>query len=492
MKQSDNKPNPRYHVDRQFRGIFLSPLKLPFHLCFRPGPLTALLACLVFLSSCATTEKPDLERLYQQSQEVPQVPVVLIHGVMGAHLSDSVTGEEAWFGNLLKLAFSSYEELALKFDPQTLNPEATSLYPTGLAEQAAGRDFYGSIIRTLEQAGHFVQAEAGQQQTAGARNYYVFAYDWRQDNVVTAGKLLRLIDQIRLDHGKPDLKVDLIAHSMGGLIARYFLRYGDFDTLDDNDFPVNLGGASRVRRVVLLGTPNLGSVSSLHAFITGYKIGFGNVPTEVLATWPSVYQLFPHALNDWLVTVDGKPLQRDLFDVNIWRRFEWSIFDPEVRARVSSQFEDPAEATDYLQQLERYFEKHLERARRFTWSLTVPLPQQPYKLIVFGGDCKLTPARIVVEEVNSISEIRLWPDEITQPATTVDYDRLMLEPGDGTVTKASLLARESLDPSVPRHRWVSFPLDYPFFLCESHETLTNNVNFQDNLLHTLLSLDLQQ
>lgn len=52
--------------------------------------------------------------------------------------------------------------------------------------------------------------------------------------------------------------------------------------------------------------------------------------------------------------------------------------------------------------LARYFEKHLERARRFVWSLTVPLPEQPYKLIVFGGDCALTPARILVEEVNAV------------------------------------------------------------------------------------------
>ena len=30
---------------------------------------------------------------------------------------------------------------------------------------------------------------------------------------------------------------------------------------------------------------------------------------------------------------------------------------------------------------------------------------------------------------------------------------LMIEPGDGSVTKASLLARDSLDPARPRHRW---------------------------------------
>ncbi len=125
------------------------------------------------------------------------------------------------------------------------------------------------------------------------------------------------------------------------------------------------------------------------------------------------------------------------------------------------------------------------------WSLTVPLPEDSYKLIVFGGDCLLTPARLLVEEVNGISEIRLWPRELSNPLPGVDYGMLMLEPGDGIVTKASLLARESLDPSVTRHRYIDFPLDYPLFLCEKHDALTGNETFQDNLLHALLSLDQQ-
>ena len=163
---------------------------------------------------------------------------------------------------------------------------------------------------------------------------------------------------------------------------------------------------------------------------------------------------------------------------------------PRVRARIMARHENQADGTAYLELIERYFEKHLERARRFTWSLTVPLPDQPYQLIVLGGDCKLTPARMVVEEVDGVSEIRLWPKQVRHPVAGVNYNHVMLEPGDGTVTKASLLARESLDPSIRRHKWVSFPLDYPIFLFESHTRLTGNVTFQDSLLHTLLSLDM--
>ena len=39
----------------------------------------------------------------------------------------------------------------------------------------------------------------------------------------------------------------------------------------------------------------------------------------------------------------------------------------------------------------------------------------------------------------------------------------MLEPGDGEVTKPSLLARQSLDPTASRSEDVFFPLAHAFF-----------------------------
>jgi pimeloyl-ACP methyl ester carboxylesterase len=444
-----------------------------------------------FLHACTQAVKPDLERLYRQNRVVKQPPVILIHGLMGSRLTDAQSGEEVWVGKLSRLVFSSYEEVALEIDPESLLPKPSPLATSGLLDKVVGKDFYAGITDTLEQAGGYRFAQAGTSQAPGARNYYVFTYDWRQDNVQTVRKLSRFIRQIRLDYDDPDMKVDLVAHSMGGLIARYYLRYGEHDTLDDNDFDVTLAGAESVRRVILLGTPNLGSVNALHSFINGFRVGTRSIATETVATMPSAYQLFPHALNDWIVSASGKPLDRDLFDINIWRRFEWSIFDPRVRQRIMSSYEHEKDGLEYIDLLERYFEKHLERARRFTWSLTVPLPEQPYELIVMGGDCELTPARIIVEEVDGVSEVCLWPREIKNPQAGVNYNEIMLEPGDGTVTKASLLARESLDPSVPRHKWVSFPLGYPILMCEGHQALTGNVTFQDNLLHTLFSLDIK-
>ena len=435
--------------------------------------------------------RPDLQRLYMQSMEVPdQPPVVFIHGVTGSKLRHSESNKELFPGSVSRIVTSDYADLAYKIDPVTLEPIEDNIEAFEINDSVIGQDFYGNIIKTLADIGHYTLLKPGQQVDKSRKNYYLFYYDWREDNAATAARLADFIDQIRVDYAEPDLKVDIVAHSMGGLITRYYVRYGRQDVLDDNDFPVNMYGGERVRRVILLGTPNLGSLKILNIFIEGLKVGGADkIYTETLATMPSLYQLLPHALINWIVTLEGKPLKRDIFDVRIWKRFQWSIFSPEVRERIASNFTSTEEAETYLQTLDKYFEKRLERARRFVWSLTVPLPEDHPKLIVFGGSCDLTPARIVVEEVDGISEVRMRPDEITSPVAGIDYDALLLEPGDGSVTKASLLGRDVLDPSIRRHKYNFFPLDHSILLCERHNKLTGNINFQDNLLNALLSRD---
>jgi len=451
-------------------------------------PLMAILL-LLLLGGCTSIDKPDLHRLYASSSKgSQQPPVVIVPGLMGSRLRDRDSGEEVWPGATSQLLFSSYQRLALEIDPDTLEPLPDRLEAYDITDQVAGQDFYGSVLRVLEQAGDYRHLKPGDPVTPGQRYYYVFPYDWRQDNALNARKLARFIERIQADFGDPELKVDIVAHSMGGLITRYYLRYGDVDTLDDNDFPVSMAGARHVHRVVLLGTPNLGSVEAFQKLITGQEIGLGQVAAEELATMPSIYQLLPHTLNGWLITAGGQPLQPDQFDIEAWRRHQWALFDPDERARIRARFDNQGDADRYLDTLQRYFKKRLERARRFSWSLTVPL-SEPLPLIVFGGDCELTPARLVAEESLDGPHLRLTPDEISNPIAGIDYAALMLEPGDGTVTKASLLGRDSLDPTIPRNKWSYFPLDYAFFLCEPHSRLTTNVSFQDNLLQALLSTD---
>lgn len=439
------------------------------------APGAALLILLV--AGCGDAPRPDLRRLYQFGMnDADAAPVILIPGAFGSRLRDRETGDEVWPGAWWRALFSTYPELALAIDPETNAPRPSRLVAAGVAEQAFGRDFYRPIMETLSRHGGYVRTEPGTPAKKGERRFYVFSYDWRQDNVASAGALHALIEQVRRDHADPALRVDLVAHSMGGLIARYYLRFGTRDALAGAGQQVTMDGASRVRKLVLLGTPNLGSVGALQAFLSGERVGLRRIAPRTLATFPSGYQLFPHPLASWLIGIDGRPLPDELFDAATWQRHGWSVYG-------AGTLPDAAEEAA----LRRYFVHQLERARRFAWMLSVAEPVSPIRYVLFGGDCHLTPARLLVEQVDGRDITRLAPADIAAPRPGIAYDELMLEPGDGRVTKPSLLARETLDPSAPQHEDSFLPVAYPFFLCEHHQALTANINFQDNLLNVLLT-----
>jgi pimeloyl-ACP methyl ester carboxylesterase len=87
-----------------------------------------------------------------------------------------------------------------------------------------------------------------------------FPYDWRLSVEHNAAELGRVVDrhlsQWRAHPaGSADAKVVLVAHSMGGLVARYFSHV--------------LGGASDVRTTITLGTPYYGSVKSAYILSSG-------------------------------------------------------------------------------------------------------------------------------------------------------------------------------------------------------------------------------
>jgi pimeloyl-ACP methyl ester carboxylesterase len=444
----------------------------PYHAAMpRPLPLAWIVAATLLLA-CGDAPRPDLARLYRVSA-TDAAPVILIPGAFGSRLRDRESGDEAWPGPWWRILFSSYADLALEFDPATLQPKPSKLEAHGIAEEVFGRDFYRPIVETLTRHGGYAPGVLGQPASKGERRLYVLAYDWRQDNVTSARQLHELIEAIRRDYADPALRVDLVAHSMGGLVARYYLRFGIRDALDGTPQQVTMDGSTRVRKLVLLGTPNLGSAGSLHAFISGERVGLGRIAPHTLATMPSGFQLFPHPLTHWLIGPDGQPRDEELFDTATWLRHGWSIF--------AAGRPPPGEAE------RRAFAHHLERGRRMAWMLSVNEPVSPIRYVLFGGDCHLTPARLLVETVDGRDITRLTPSEIKAPQPGVNYEELMLEPGDSRVTKPSLLARETLDPSAPQHEDSFLPLAYAFFLCEPHDTLTGNINFQDNLLNVLLT-----
>jgi pSer/pThr/pTyr-binding forkhead associated (FHA) protein len=110
------------------------------------------------------------------------------------------------------------------------------------------------------------------------RDLLEFAYDFRQDNRASARQLAAQIDAWSINE-----PITIIAHSMGCLIARYYVE--------------RLGGGRKVERVLLLGGPHAGSPYAFASLISGpdlLPLGMMNQRLrDIIATFPSWYQILP-------------------------------------------------------------------------------------------------------------------------------------------------------------------------------------------------------
>ncbi len=442
------------------------------------------LGAALLVAGCAAVPRADFSLLYSERATVARrPPVIVIPGVMGSRLAQAESGQEVWPGRIPALVTGrSLRALAFPVaDPDPLADPQT-LVADGLFDEIGGRMFYTDLVRALESYGHYrcVPPDAIDAST----DCVLFAWDWRRDFVEAAGRLGEVIETLRRVRLDSDLRVDLIAHSAGGLVARYYVRFGGHDVLDSPTPPNPEPTGHGVDRLILIGTPNFGSIAAVQQAMFGKRFPLGTVGPEVLATFPGLAQLFPHPRLDWMIEADGLPAALDLFSIATWRDHQVGIFSAAARERLRRRLPDEGELERYLEAAATAFERALARGERFQRALAIPLEQTDVGFYVFGSGCVATPARCLVERESGRLALRSRPEEIRHPLAGVDYRARMLEPGDGTVIKSSLLGLPSLvdgRPGAP-----VFPLAAAVFVCAPHESLSSNPTFLDNLLHVLL------
>jgi hypothetical protein len=284
--------------------------------------------------------------------------VVFVPGVTGVVLRDARTGEVAWgLGrNLLRPKDDGYG-LALPLIPKA--PGLPVLEPVAPIERITlfgiHKPIYGPIRTLLTGAGYVPE-----------KTLFFFAYDWRRDLTESAGLLCRQLEEMRRAQGRERLEVDLICQSSGAHLCRYLAKYGGVPLDEAEAGRGGLPPALSVRRLVLVGSSNGGSLRILRELDRGRRyaplIGRWMRP-EVLFTFPSLFQDLPVYRRDLFLDRAGKPLDVDLFDSESWRRYGWSIYGKATAGRVreggASRFLGSAEERD------AYLLRTLAAARRF-------------------------------------------------------------------------------------------------------------------------------
>ncbi len=438
--------------------------------------------------------EPDLHLLYTPAamhHGVDRNPIIVIPGLLGSRLRDPASGRIVWGAFDGVAADPGTPEgarlVALPFTDAT----QSRVTPDGVLDRVQLRvagipvalRAYAEILSTLGLGGYRDEALG----LAGRVNYgndhftcFQFSYDWRQDNVRNAQRLMAFMrekrDFVQAEYARRygmrnhPVKFDVVAHSMGGLVARYAMLFGEADLPADGTLPrPNFAGAELMARLIQIGTPNGGSLDALRVLVEGRDFGQPIVPRysqAILGTFASVYQLLPRAWSRPLVQGDSA---LDLHDPAVWQRLGWGLAGAGLDADLATLMPDVASLAERRSLALALQARLLHRARAFAAAMEQPAAPPPgTELMLVAGDSMPTLLRAAVG-----ADGRLMP--------------LATGPGDGVVLRDSVLLdqRQGREPRPPR---VMSPMGFEraLFLPREHLEITRDATFRDNILFWLL------
>jgi pimeloyl-ACP methyl ester carboxylesterase len=454
---------------------------------------------------------PNLDRVFAEARSrTGKRPLIVIPGILGSQLINYETGEVVW-----PSAFrSSADGLSLPISPDLQanrdNLVARKIVDTlRLSRLVPEVYIYHDLLEALKKYGGYKEGDWINPGPDGDHDtFYVMPYDWRRDNVETARDLIYRLESLKLKLKRPDLRFNVVAHSMGGLIARYAARYGDADLPpEDAVLRPTWAGAQHINKIIMFGTPNAGSADAFSTLLEGYSVTEGlrrrirllnKLSREDAFSTPSLFQLLPHAASARFLDENLQPLQVDLYDPEVWRKYGWAaVNDPDFRRRYVSGkvFGDYAPFRGgSLRDLDAYFAAALKRARRFHEALdVVDNAESPVSLFAFGGDCEETlNAPVILRDEKrqawvTLTAPRSFRTSAGRRVSSKEATLAMFAPGDGRVTRRSLLAEDLAGGRRSDIFNTALPIIYAVFACDRHGDLQNNKILQDNALTALVS-----
>ncbi|MDM8151655.1 lipase/acyltransferase domain-containing protein [Priestia megaterium] len=198
----------------------------------------------------------------------PNKQIIIIPGIMGSKLKEEALS--IWIPHIK--AIDKDLHIKLKYNKNKKNILSDGVLPL----------FYGRLKTCLEDYALYVDE---------------LDYDWRKDNFEHFKSLYNKI--------KPDVdEVILVAHSMGGLIAKAFLNhYSDINNFKEKEKKdINLEIVQKITKLITMGTPWGGAPAAYKALKHGAGIPYDKAPLimtarktkEIVHTFESVYQLLPN------------------------------------------------------------------------------------------------------------------------------------------------------------------------------------------------------
>ncbi len=422
-------------------------------------------------------------------------PVIVIHGLLGARLEDIDAKENIW-GNFALSEMMSGEKFGRLAHPmgngRQLKDLHSSVKAAGLLEKAeiqvAGVQFrldnYDILVKTLEDCG-YVPDTRPLPENKHFHSLFIFYYDWRRDiseNAVELEKFIRkqrayLRKEYEQLYGLKDYNVrfDLIAHSMGGLLARYFVRYGGtlLPEKEEDTLPVTWDGGKYVNKVVIIGTPNAGYVDTLLELTEGLRLVTASpaYPKAVIGSFPSYYQMLPNAEGKHIVWEDSKePV--DYFALETWLKLKWGLADPKQDKWLKKIMPEVATAKERRSAAIDHLDKCLRRARQFKKAMQIHAEAYPDNIAVYliAGDAVPTNHTLGVNPKDGTLKV-------------LDRDA-----GDGKITAAS--ARLDLRDGGDWLFFTDSPINWSgvYYFQGSHMGIMNSEVFNSNLRFILMGL----
>jgi pimeloyl-ACP methyl ester carboxylesterase len=344
--------------------------------------------------------------------------VIFIPGLYGSALRERDGGALRW---------PSMREIVLRRRPLAVCSGADD--PSAPCEALVPGPVVGKVpvLPWLYEVDVYAQTLAGIESALGdAASVRTFSYDWRLELSSQAAALDELVEQER----RKGHRVSLVAHSMGGLVASYYLRYGRQPIAQARE---DWSGARKLDTVVLAGVPYGGSVMSFVDLEVGRKVA-GNAQilgAAAYQSFPSTYQLLPDA-DDQVLDGAFKPVHAPLLDAATWRERRWGAFKRGESARGAAS---------------------LAQARRLKEMLRAPVsvaPPASLHVLLVQGSGRKTLARVVLHGEGAegvVHDRETWNAAFGKQASS----RILYGDGDAVVpVEASALpgGLAVLDPEV--------------------------------------------